>query len=113
MFRRVLLQDPYRVRGNMFWPLHTVGFARHRRHGNFGAVCDEARLRWYFEEHLRFPFTQPVRAREAAESLITDGEALCMQVFKSTPEISVASQTAVRAGLQTLHLDLGRGTARR
>lgn len=74
---------------------------------------DDARLRWYFEEHLRFPFTQPVRAREAAESLITDGEALCMQVFKSTPEISVASQTAVRAGLQTLHLDLGRGTARR
>jgi len=47
-----------------------------------------------------------VRSREAAESLVTDGEALCMQVFKTTPEISIASQAAVRAGLQTLHLDL-------
>jgi hypothetical protein len=25
MFRRVLLQDLYRVRGNMFGPLHKVG----------------------------------------------------------------------------------------
>ena len=24
--------------------------------------ADDARLRWYFEEHLRFPFTQQVRA---------------------------------------------------
>jgi len=27
MFRRVLLQDLYRVRGNMIGPLHTVGLA--------------------------------------------------------------------------------------
>jgi hypothetical protein len=68
--------------------------------------ADEARLRWYFEEHLRFPFTQQVRAREAAESIVTDGEALFMQVFKTTPEIDAASQAAVRGGLQTLHLDI-------
>jgi hypothetical protein len=39
MFRRVLLQDLYRVRGNMFGPLLKVGLASHRRHENFGEVC--------------------------------------------------------------------------
>jgi hypothetical protein len=38
MFRRVLLQDLYRVRGKMFGPLHKVGLASHIRHGNFGEV---------------------------------------------------------------------------
>jgi hypothetical protein len=68
--------------------------------------AEDARLRWYFEDHLRFPFTQQVRAREAAESIIAYGEALFAQVFKSTPEIYAAYQAAVRGGLQTLHLDI-------
>ena len=68
--------------------------------------ADDVRLRWYFEEHLRFPFTQQVRARQAAESIVTYGEALFMQVFKSTPEIYAAYQAAVRGGLQTLHFDI-------
>jgi hypothetical protein len=29
----------------------------------------EAQLEWYFEEHLRFPFTNQVRAQEAATSI--------------------------------------------
>ena len=45
MFRRILLQGLYRVRGNMFVPLHTVGLANHRRHGNFGEGCPRGRTR--------------------------------------------------------------------
>jgi hypothetical protein len=37
MFRRLLLQDLYRVRGKMFGPLHKVGLASHIRNGNW--VC--------------------------------------------------------------------------
>jgi hypothetical protein len=29
----------------------------------------EAELDWYFEQHLRFPFTDSVRARHAGESI--------------------------------------------
>jgi hypothetical protein len=68
--------------------------------------ADETRLRWTFEAHLRSPCTQQVRARETAESIVIDGEALFMQVFKSTPELSAASQAAERGGLQTQHLDI-------
>jgi hypothetical protein len=39
MFWRLLLQDLYRVRGNMFGPPHKVGLASHIRNGNFGEVC--------------------------------------------------------------------------
>ena len=31
---------------------------------------------WYFEQHLRFPFTDQVRARQAGESITAYGEAL-------------------------------------
>ena len=41
----------------------------------------EQRLEWYFEEHLRFPFTEQVRASDAGKSLQTYGEALFKQVF--------------------------------
>ena len=44
--------------------------------------AEELRLEWYFEEHLRFPFTQYVEAREAAASVVKYGESLFEQVFK-------------------------------
>ena len=47
----------------------------------------EARLEWYFEEHLRFPFVEQVRARDAAASITTYGEALFKQVFLSDPRV--------------------------
>ena len=37
---------------------------------------EEARLAWYFEEWLNFPFTQRVRAEEAAASVRRYGEQL-------------------------------------
>jgi tetratricopeptide (TPR) repeat protein len=42
---------------------------------------EEKRLEWYFEQHLRFPFVETVRAAEAAKSVQTYGEALFEQVF--------------------------------
>ena len=39
MFRRLLLQDLYRVRGNMFARPHKVGLTSHIRNGNFVEVC--------------------------------------------------------------------------
>jgi hypothetical protein len=40
-------------------------------------------LDWYFEQHLRFPFTDQVRARQAGESITAYGEALFQQLFAS------------------------------
>ncbi len=31
--------------------------------------AEEEHLRWYFEEHLRFPFTDQGRASQAAQSI--------------------------------------------
>jgi hypothetical protein len=39
MFRRLLLQDLYRVHGKMFGRLHKVGLASHIRNENFVEVC--------------------------------------------------------------------------
>ncbi len=40
-------------------------------------------LDWYFEQHLRFPFIDQVRARRAGESIKSYGEALFQQLFAS------------------------------
>jgi hypothetical protein len=40
-------------------------------------------LDWYFEQHLRFPFTGEVRARQAGKSISTYGEALFRQLIAS------------------------------
>jgi sugar (pentulose or hexulose) kinase len=40
-------------------------------------------LDWYFEQYLRFPFTDQVRARQAGESITAYGEALFQQLFAS------------------------------
>ena len=48
MFRHLLLQGLYRVRGKVFGPLRKVGLASHMRHGNFGEVCPEHLRRGYF-----------------------------------------------------------------
>jgi hypothetical protein len=41
----------------------------------------EGELDWYFEEHLRFPSADTVRARLAGESVTAYGEALFRQLF--------------------------------
>jgi hypothetical protein len=44
MFRRLLLQDLYRVRGNMFARPHKVGLTSHIRNGNFVEVWTRSLL---------------------------------------------------------------------
>jgi tetratricopeptide (TPR) repeat protein len=66
---------------------------------------EEARLAWYFEEHLRFPFVDQVDAREAAASIARYGEALFGQVF-ADPEVYARYKEGVRAGLETLCLEV-------
>jgi tetratricopeptide (TPR) repeat protein len=46
-----------------------------------GDVQQEKWLEWYFEEWIRFPFTNTVRAEKAAKSVRQYGEALFEQVF--------------------------------
>jgi hypothetical protein len=41
----------------------------------------EHNLEWYFEEHLRFPFADKVRARDAGKSVYAYGEALFDQLL--------------------------------
>ena len=48
---------------------------------------EEKELEWYFEEHLRFPFVDGVRAREAAASVQAYGEALFVQIFQQDPRV--------------------------
>src|SRR5258708_6830339 len=42
---------------------------------------EEDELEWYFEEHLAFPFTDKVRAQQAAASIVTFGKKLFSQIF--------------------------------
>ena len=67
---------------------------------------EEERLRWYFEEHLRFPFTDQVRASQAAQSVVAYGEALFAQVFKSHPDLYARYQAAAQSGLRNNTLTL-------
>src|SRR5579859_5892805 len=67
--------------------------------------AEEQQLEWYFEEHLRFPFTRKVQARAAADSIITYGETLFKQVF-SDPEAYVTYKQRLEAGLNTLQVEI-------
>lgn len=67
---------------------------------------EEERLRWYFEEHLRFPFAHGVRASQAVRSIVTYGEALFAQVCQGQPDLYARYQAAARRGLHTLHFDI-------
>ncbi len=66
----------------------------------------EQELEWYFEEHLRFPFTKKVRASEAAKSITTYGEALFRQVFQGNPGINFPYMSAVQSGLDKTRIEI-------
>src|SRR5438552_9630909 len=71
----------------------------------FSDEQQERDLEWYFEGHLRFPFTEQERAQRAAESIITYGEALFKQVF-SDRSAYTAYQKCVGAGINALHIEI-------
>src|SRR5579884_4283212 len=67
---------------------------------------EEEELEWYFEEHLQFPFTQKVRAQNAAKSIPTYGEKLFNQVFVQNPKVFVAYRNAVQDGLNDVQIEI-------
>ncbi len=75
------------------------------------AICDpfvpqeEARLEWYFEQHLHFPFTEQVKAREASASVRPYGELLFRQVFTDA-EAFARYREACQAGIDTLCFEI-------
>src|SRR5579863_2229380 len=66
----------------------------------------EQELEWYFEEHLRFPFTKKVRASDAAKSITTYGETLFQQVFRDNSKINFPYMTAVQKGLDKVQIEI-------
>src|SRR5690348_7772592 len=66
---------------------------------------EEQDLEWYFEEHLEFPFTKKVRAKNAAESIVLYGEKLFNQVFGDR-EIYDEYRDILKAGLNDLRIEI-------
>jgi hypothetical protein len=70
----------------------------------------EEELEWYFEEHLRFPFTKQVKARRAAVSIQTYGEHIFNEVFADRQAYS-AYKGYLQAGLSTLQIEVAGSAA--
>ncbi|HEU5383749.1 MAG TPA: tetratricopeptide repeat protein [Ktedonobacteraceae bacterium] len=67
---------------------------------------EEERLEWYFEEHIKFPFTNQVKAKEAATSVITYGESLFVQVFSTNSQILSEYRRVAQMGLNALQIEI-------
>src|SRR5437660_372212 len=67
---------------------------------------EEQELAWYFEEHLEFPFTNKVRASNAAASIKTYGEKLFNQVFMQNVDVAFEYRTALQAGLSDVQIEI-------
>ncbi|MFB0546213.1 MAG: hypothetical protein ACETWB_04830, partial [Anaerolineae bacterium] len=66
---------------------------------------EEERLEWYFERHIRFPFTDQVKARRAADSITAYGEALFDRVFADR-QAYARYKEGVQAGVETLAFEV-------
>jgi tetratricopeptide (TPR) repeat protein len=66
---------------------------------------EEQELEWYFEEHLEFPFTKKVRAKNAANSIAAYGEKLFNQVFGDR-DIYDEYRDILKSGLNDLHIEI-------
>src|SRR5579859_2689758 len=66
---------------------------------------EEQLLEWYFEEHLRFPFTREVTAKEAATSISAYGELLFNQVFADREAYAIYKE-CVQTGLNTIQVEI-------
>src|SRR5579871_4680464 len=66
---------------------------------------EEALLEWYFEDHLKFPFTRKVDAQTAAASIKAYGEALFKQLF-TDPEAYARYKEGVQTGINTLQFEI-------
>ena len=66
---------------------------------------EEAELEWYFEEHLRYPFLNQVRAQHAAQSISHYGERLFEQVI-TDQDIYTEYKQCIQNGLNTLQIEV-------
>ncbi|MGH9936600.1 MAG: CHAT domain-containing protein [Blastocatellia bacterium] len=66
---------------------------------------EEARLEWYFEQRLRFPFTEQVEAQAAAASVAAYGESLFNQVFADRKAYA-RYQEALQSGVENLRFEI-------
>ncbi len=67
---------------------------------------EEDQLEWYFENYLSFPFTDQVKAKEAAASIARYGELLFKQVFEENHKVNFPYKTAVQAGLNASEIEI-------
>jgi hypothetical protein len=65
----------------------------------------ERRLEWYYEEHLRFPFTDRVKAGNAAASVVEYGDRLFAQVF-ADPQALARYLTVRQEGLERVCIEI-------
>ena len=66
----------------------------------------EKRLEWYFEQHLRFPFTDQVKAQQAGESVSDYGTKLFEQVFRADVNAYAKYSVARQAGVEQIELEI-------
>ena len=66
----------------------------------------EEELQWYFERHIKFPFTQKVRARDAAASITTYGEALFKHVFQDNADVYAEYKALLKVGLEQVQIEV-------
>jgi hypothetical protein len=66
---------------------------------------EEARLEWYFERRLRFPFTDQVEAQAAAASVAAYGESLFNQVFADRKAYA-RYREALQSGVENLRFEI-------
>ena len=71
---------------------------------------EEQELEWYFEDHLTFPFTNKVRAQQAAASITTYGENLFKQVFGDA-EIYAEYKVILKSGLSKVQIEIAGSAA--
>ncbi len=66
---------------------------------------EEQEFEWYFEEYLKFPLIQKVRAQRAATNIRTYGEVLFRQVF-GHPDIYAEYRGLLKTGLNDVRLEI-------
>lgn len=65
----------------------------------------EKEIEWYYEAYPRFPFTEEVRARNAAASITSYGETLFNQVFADRQVYSIYKE-CLQNGLSTMQIEI-------
>ena len=68
--------------------------------------AEEAELDWYFEEWLRFPFTDPARAANVADGITTYGHALFGQLFVNADAYSTCDRIQREFGIESIRFEI-------